>query len=1017
MKLPRIALANYQFVLILVFVLLLVGVKSLMTMPRSEDPNLNVPNYSIVAIYPGTSPEDMEELVVNPIEEAVDELDDIKRIRTRIEEGLAVFRVEAEFGVNITDKLDEMRSAVDGIRSDLPAGIFSLEVNKFSPLDVLIMQLAVVSKDGNYRKMIATAEELQEKLRDVNGIRTVELYAEPEEEIRISLNLGKMAMQGIPLKQVVGILQGNNTNIPGGDLVADGQSYNIKTSGAYHDLDEVRNTVISGGGGNVVRLRDVATVEMDYADHNWRARHNGDPAIFVGLTQKKGNNILSISEDVRTVVDEFAKGLGSGIAIDYAFEQGPAVEGRINGFFSSLLQGILLVGVVVFLFLGFRPSLVIMTVIPISILMAIGTLDLGNFGLQQISIAGLVIALGLLVDNGIVVIENILRFKGEGYSLKEAAIKGTGEVGIAIASSTATTLLAFFPLTQLGGPTGEFLKTLPLIVIFALVASLLLALTLTPILSGKVLNKKKNSKTWLLRRLERGIDRVYMPVLKFALRRSWLILLIAVSGLMGSFALFPAVGVSFFPTADKPVLLIEVDAPKGTGVDKTDEAVRYVEEVLKESDFVATYTSNTGHDNPQVYYNRIPESYQKSHGQVLVTFDGWKPGEFYKELSRLRKEFAGYPGAELTFSELKNGPPFEAPIEIKVIGSSLDTLRRLAFEVESIISNAEGTLNTANPLARNKTDLQVEVNREKAGLLGVQLADIDLGVRTALTGFTVDQVSLENGDDFNMVVRMPLEGKAKISDMDHIYVPNIAGVQIPLKLVADIKFDKGVNKIDHYDLKRTATVTADVFNSDQTAVITESIIAELEKMEFPEEYGYYVSGEYETQQSSFGNLGLSLGLALLGIFAVLVLQFRSLRQPLIIFSAIPFAFIGSILFLYMTGWSFSFFAFVGFTSLVGIVVNNSIILVDYTNQLMREGKSKLEAIQEGARTRFVPILLTTLTTVLGLLPLTLGQTSLWSPLGWTIIGGMSVSTFLVLLIVPILYKWFTRGVLVEKTTD
>ncbi len=1006
MKLPQLALKNYQFVLILVFVAVFIGVQSILNMPRSEDPDLSLPTYSVVAVYPGTSPEDMEDLIADPIEEAINELDDIDLIRTKIEEGLVIMRVEGEFGVDIEDKYDEIEATVEGLRSELPSGIFSLDVSKFSPLDVLIMQLAIVKSTPDYPQMIAVAEDLKEELQNVNGVRKVELDAAPEEEIRVSLDMGRMAQLRIPMQQVIGILQGNNANVPGGDLVAGARSFNIKTSGAYGELDELRNTVVSAGPGGVVRLKDVATVEMNTEDLQWRARHNGKPAVFLGLTQKKGKNIVEVSQGVREEVEKFSSRLPDGIEVAYAFEQAPAVESRINGFFSNLLQGILLVGVVIFLFLGFRPSLVIMTIIPISILMAIGTLDFGNFAIQQISIAGLVIALGLLVDNGIVVLENILRFRQEGHSLKDAAIKGTGEVGIAIVSSTATTLLAFFPLTQLGGGTGEFLKTLPLIVIFALVASLLLALTVTPILSSKLLGNKLRGKSWILKRIDVLIERVYRPTLNFSLRRPWLILLLAIGGLVGSFALFPAVGVSFFPTADKPLLLIEVDTPTGSSLDYTDDAVAFVESVVAESEFVESYTSNIGHDNPQIYYNRIPESYRKSHGQVMVGFNGWDPVAFYTELGRLRREFARYPGAEITFSELKNGPPFEAPIEIKVIGQSLDTLRRYAGTVAEIIADAEGTYNVDNPFALDKTDLRLDISRDKAGMAGLQLADVDLTVRAAMTGIPVERVSL-NGEEYNLNVRLPLVKKPRISDLDRVYVASRTGAQVPLRQVADVRFEQSVKKIDHYDLERTATVTANVFNSDQTAAITEGIIEELNAVDLPEGYEFFIAGEYETQQSSFGDLGFSLVLALIGIFAVLVLQFRSLTQPLIVFSAIPFAFIGSILFLYMTGWSFSFFAFVGFTSLVGIVVNNSIILVDFTNQLQAQGLSKREAIVQAARTRFTPILLTSLTTILGLLPLTLGQTSLWSPLGWTIIGGMVVSTFLVLLIVPILYQWLT----------
>lgn len=1006
MKLPQLALRNYQFVLILVFVAVFIGVQSLLSMPRSEDPDLSLPTYSVVAVYPGTSPEDMEELIADPIEEAINELDDIDLIRSQIEEGLVIMQVEAEFEVDIDDKYDEIKGAVDGLRSELPEGIFSLDVNKFSPLDVLIMQIAVTSQVPNYPAMNQVAEDLKDQLRNVDGVRNVDIAANPEEEIRISLDLGRMAALRIPMNQVIGILQGNNANIPGGDLRAGAKSFNIKTSGAYQNLDEIRNTVVSAGPGGVVRLRDIAQVDMDLDDLEWRARFNGDPAVFVNLTQKKGKNIVSVSDAVRTEVEAFKSGLPEGVELAYAFEQAPAVESRVNGFLVNLAQGILLVGVVIFLFLGFRPSLVIMTIIPISILMAVGALDFGNFAIQQISIAGLVIALGLLVDNGIVVLENIMRYRQEGHSLREAAIKGTGEVGIAIVSSTVTTLLAFFPLTQLGGGTGEFLKTLPLIVIFALLASLLLALTVTPILSGKLLGKKVRGKNWILRRIDAFIEKAYRPALAFSLRRPWIILLLALTGLGGSFALFPAVGVSFFPTADKPLLLIDIDAPKGASLDYTDDAVAYVESVVSASDYVKHYTSNIGHDNPQVYYNQIPEPYRKAHGQVVVAYQDWDPEKFYTELGRLRRTFASYPGAEINLSELKNGPPFEAPIAIKVIGQSLDTLSRYAFELANIIRETEGTFNVNNPFSLGKTDLRVDISRDKSGMAGLQLSDVDLTVRAAMTGLPVDRVSL-NGDDYDLKVRLPLADNPKISDLDRVYIASRTGAQIPLRQVASVNFERSVTRIDHYDLERAVTVTADVFDSDQTAGLTASIIERMQEIDLPNGYEFYVAGEYETQQSSFGDLGFSLGLALIGIFAVLVLQFRSLTQPLIVFSAIPFAFMGSIVFLYLTGWSFSFFAFVGFTSLVGIVVNNSIILVDYTNQLQRDGMGKRDAIAQAARTRFTPIVLTSLTTILGLLPLTLGQTSLWSPLGWTIIGGMVVSTFLVLLIVPILYQWLT----------
>ncbi len=693
--------------------------------------------------------------------------------------------------------------------------------------------------------------------------------------------------------------------------------------------------------------------------------------------------------------------------VESVLAQATAVEARITDFFSNLLQGVLLVGLVVLLFLGGRASVIVMTVIPLSIVMAISVLDAYGYALQQISIAGLVIALGLLVDNGIVVVENIKRYLNMGLSPREAALKGTGEVGFAVISSTVTTVLAFFPLAMLNSGPGEFLRTLPLIVIFTLGASLLLALTFTPILSGKVMKSRPERKrSWIERKIDGLIDRFYAPLLRLSLRRGIVVLGLGILSLVGSFMLFPSIGVSFFPTADKPLMLIEVDAPRGSSLERTDRAIQYVTDLLDSIPQVSGYVSNTGHGNPMVYYNRVNEEYKKYHGQLLVNFEAWDPETFYPILDDLRYQFARYSDARITFSELKNGPPFEAPIAIKIIGEDLDTLKQLSFQLEEVIRETEGTLDVDNPFSIGKTDLEINIDRDKASLYGVSLAEIDQALRTGVDGLTVDRVSLGQ-EDYDLVVQTGAS-ESRVTSLSKLFFTNQSGDQVPMSQLATVNFLPSISEILHFNRDRSTMVTANVLNPDATTAITESIMAKLENITLPEGYEFYIAGEYEEQQESFGDLGNLLLIALIGIFAVLVLQFRSIKQPLIVFAAIPLALTGSFVALFLTGWSFSFFAFVGFNSLIGIVVNNSIILVDYTNQLIRGGLSKQEAIMEAAKTRFTPILLTTLTTILGLLPLTVQGTNLWSPLGWTIIGGMISSTFLTLLIVPILYKWLSN---------
>lgn len=1012
MRLPVLAIKNNQFIYVLVGLVLFIGIRSFLSMPKSEDPFLEIPEYTLVVVYPGTSPEDMEELVVDPLEEVIDEIDEITEIRTDITNGLAVIQIEAEYGIDYEDKYDEILAEINSIRGELPEDIYDLDFEQFKPEErVVIQQYAVLSDRASFAEMYGIAEDLEEEVEKLDFVKKAEVEAYPVEEIRISLDFQKMAQFNISLGEVLGVLRGNNVNIPGGDIKSGTLSFNIQSTGGYETLEEIRNTAIRSSAGQIVYLKNFAEVNADYEDMRWMARHNGKRCIYLTVYQKNTSNILVLTQQLEEVHAGFSKKLPAEITIETAFEQAPAVRYRIHDFISNLVQGIVLVGVIILLFLGWRSALVVMTVIPLSIIIAITVLDFSDYALQQISIAALVIALGLLVDNAIVVIENIIRFRREGHSLVEAAAKGTQEVGYAIISSTVTTVLAFAPLAFLQSGPGEYLRSLPLTVIYALTASLLLALTFTPIISSKALkrSKEKQTSTWVTRRIEWFIEKYYRPAIKFSLKRGWVPITAGLVLMLGAVSLFPKIGVSFFPTADKTLLLISVDLPYSSNVDRTDKAIRYVENVLDTTQYVESYTVNVGHGNPQVYYNRIPEEYKTYHGEVMVNFKAWDPARFYQTLKQFRTAFANYPDARINFRELKNGAPFEAPVEIILRGENLDTLKRIAYDVEDILRETPGTQDVDNPMALAKTDIKVDVNRDKASLYHLSLLDIDQAVRASLNGIEVDEVILDEDDEtYPLVVRVPFADRPTIDDFGKIYLASRTGHQVPLKQVSDVEFKAEFAKISHFNLIRSIGVTANVNDPDNTKAITESILPKLDAYAFPEGYDYYIGGEYETQQKSFGDLGILLAVALLGIFAVLVLQFRSLTQPLIIFSAIPLAITGSFVALFISGWSFSFFAFVGFISLVGIVVNNSIILVDYTNQLIAEGMDKVPAILKASERRFTPILLTTLTTILGLIPLTFSGTSLWSPLGWTLIGGLVSSMLLTLGVVPVLYKWFTR---------
>ncbi len=1008
MNLTRLAVRNALFVVIVLLVAILLGVRSYIAMPRAEDPQVDFPIFIITAIYPGTSPEDMESLVVDPLEEAINQVESVTSIDSKLREGAVVISVEAEYGEDSQKQYDDLLREISSVREDLPAGVIYFDVQQIKPEDRVNFKLLALTSDVvPYGEMHDVAEDIKDELEDVDGVNSVSIDASPADQITVSVDYERMASLNVNLRQVVTVLQSNNVNVPGGDISSGIKNFTIESSGSIDNLADIEKAIVTATPDQIIRIRDVATVKKGHEDLLWKAQYNQQKCIYIASKVSRGYNILTVDQEVNKIIQRYQSELPPNLKLNVAFEQAPAVEARINDFLMNLIQGILLVGAIILLVLGWRAAIIIVTIIPICVIIALAILSASGFGLQQISIASLVLALGLLVDNGIVVIENITRFIKEGLPKKEAAIKGASEVSLAIASSTVTTLLSFFPLTQLGEGPGLFLKSLPLTVIYTLVISLIIALTFSPIMSNWVLSNKVGRKGLADRFFDWFTDRIYQPTLRVALRFGWLAVLFAIALTAFSVSLFPRIGVSFFPTADKPVLLVDIDTPLGSSLEETERGVDYVESLIDTVDIVIDYTSNVGNSNPQIYYNRIPRQFQKNHGQVLVNLKEWEQQSFYTTIAHLRRHFADYAGAKITVEELKNGAPVPAPIEIRLYSEDLNRLKQYAQEVEDRLSATPDVINIVNPMRRNQVKLKVELDKEKAGLLGIDELSFDQTVRASLNGLQIDQITLEDQDDYALVVRMPFDESPQIDDLSKLYIANAYGGQVPLSHVAKISFQGGPAAFNHMDLDRYVAVNASVVNLDETIPKTLEVMEKLKAMDWPDDIKYEFGGEYEEQQSTFGSLGIILILAQIAIFAVLVLQFRSILQPIIVFAAIPLAISGSFLALYLTGWRFSFFAFVGLISLIGIVVNNSIIMVDYINQLIEEGTAKMDAIIQGSIRRFKPIILTTMTTILGLVPLTMAGTNQWSPLCWTIIGGMISSTLLTLIIVPILYKWLT----------
>jgi len=1012
MNISNFALKNYQVSLVALLLLVVLGAMSLMTMPRSEDPQFDFPASMISVVFPGTNPIDIEKLIVDPIEEVLNELEDIKVIKADIEDGLAVIRIEFLYGSDPEDKYDDVVAAIARIRGQLPQGVQRLAIDKISPAEVNIIQLALMQKDSkqiNYRSAQYLSQKLEKHLQRLSGVKRVDSVAFPKQQLSVRADLERMRALNISMDQLIQAIESASANIPAGHVNAGQRRFTVRTSGDFDSLEQLKRTLVSSGAPHLVYVEDIAHISIDDGIPSYLGSFNGQPAVFINVVQRKGSNIFDVISGVKQALTAFESQLTDGFYLEIVHDQSHSVEQRINGFFDNLIQGLLIVGALSLLMLGTRAAIVVVFAIPMSVLIGLGWVDLSNFGLQQMSIVGLVIALGLLVDNAIVVTENVGRFVHQGYSATEAANKGASQVSMAVASGTFTTILSFFPILLLPSGSGTFMRSMPVTVIFTLFASLLVAIAFTPLLAGHLLKKSGNKKPRLQQKLEGFADKTYRRSLKTVLHHPFLTLTTAVFIFVGSLSLFPHIGVSLFPKAEKPSMLVNIELPEGASFDKTYQLANQLAVSSKSYPLIRDIAINVGKGNPRIYYNVFPRRQVPNFAQLYIQLEYYQRDEVNALITRMRSDFAQIPGAHISIKEFMQGPPNEAPVEIRVIGDNIRDLRTVAMDVENIVLATQGTVNVDNPISKNKVDLQIDINREKAALAGVSINRMDQTIRASLAGYQAGSYRDELGEDFPIVIRKSGLHEPSIDELQAIHVSNNQGQLIPLPQLADIRLITDIPRFQHRNLQRMVHVTSDVLTGHQTEVVTNAIIEQLQNYEFPSGVSYSIGGEQENRKESFNGMMKAFMIALMGIFAVLVMQFRSFVQPLIIFVAIPFAVSGAFIGLFISGYTFSFTAFIGLTSLIGIVVNNSIILVDFANQLVKQGLSTKDAIIESAITRLSPILLTTLTTVGGLLPLTLEDSTMWSPMGWSIIAGLLLSTLLTLFLVPVLYQWMTAN--------
>ncbi len=1014
MTLLEYPIRRFQPTLVAFLCLVALGIYAFLSVPREEDPYFKISAFIISVILPGADPVDLERLVVKPIEDKLAELDDVKEIESTIQDGLAVVVIEFEAFTDPDKKYDEVQREISALRSGLPPEISRLEIRKFSPALVNTVQFALVSATATYRELEDIARDLKDRLKTLEGVRTAESWAFPSRELRVEVDLGRMVALSLTPGELLEALKSGNSNVPAGTLDLGPRSFTLKTSGSYASLEQVLDTVIVRRDGATPRVRDVARVYWADQPVSYTGRYNGQRAVFVTANQKDGFNILKVRERIAAAVEQFEAQIPGRIKLEWGFDQSRNVSHRLNRLSIDLAIAVALVSITL-LPLGLRAAGIVMISIPLSLSFGLACIFFLGFSLNQLSIAGFVLALGLLVDDSIVVVENISRHLRMGYSRAEAALKGTQQIFQAILGCTATLLFAFLPLMVLPETAGKFIRVLPVTVVTTIAGSLLIALFIIPFIASRVLQPTGEAGgNRLLQRMMGLIERWYRPALEFCLARPRSTAIISVGGsLLVTALLVPVVGSSLFPKANAPMFLVTIETPNGSSLAATDDALRFAESKLAAMPDVQNYFANLGHGNPQIYYNKLPKQDAANYAELFVQLREYSTRGTPPKLEALRQALAVYPNARIFVDEFINGPPITAPIAVRIVGPDLAKIESLSRQIEAVIRKIPGTRDIDNPLRVSRTNLRLAVDAQKASQLGVPTATFDQAVRLSVAGIEAGKYKETDGEQYPIVVRTPVGSRADLSVLDEIRVPSLGGSALPLSQLATLEFEKGPSRIQRYGRERSATINADVDPGLNTAKITADVVRELERFDWPRGYRYLLGGEAQSGSESFSGVGIAAIVALFGIFAVLVIEFGSFKSTLIVLTVVPIGLVGGFLALLATGNSVSFTASIGLIALLGIEIKNSILLVDFTNQLRAQGVALDEAIERAGETRFVPILLTSATAIGGLLPLALQNVGLYSPMAWVIIGGLLTSTFLARLVTPVMYKLFTPDVEVK----
>ena len=1012
------ALARQPLVLVTLLLIVVAGLYSYAKLPREAAPDIQIPYIFVTTDYEGVAPEDMEKLVTVPLERKLKGLEGVEELTSQSDDGKSTIAIKFLPSVDIDDALQKVRDKVDQAQGDLPSDLEDDPViSEMNFSDMPIIQV-VLSGPFSLKRLKVFAEDLEDRFESIPGVLDARIIGGLEREIHVEFDLDRVGAYNVPFTSMLQAVERGNVNMPGGSMDIGDMRYQVRVPEDFRNPAEIDSIVAFVRDGRPVYLRDVASIRDHYKDQTSLSRLNGENAVTLQVIKRSGENIIAINDQVAAIVAEMREMLPPTLTISLTADMADDIRSMVSDLENNILSGLILVLGVVLLFIGGRSAVFVSVAIPLSMLITFAMLRALDITLNMVVLFSLILALGMLVDNGIVIVENIYRHMQEGKGRFQAALDGTSEVAWPVITSTLTTVGAFFPMIFWPGIMGGFMSFLPKTVILALTGSLFVALVVNPVLSARYQTAKAPRFAADGGRADSRSKRAYRRMLEWSLDHRAVVLAACLLMFFGSAFAFGKFGkgVEFFPETEPKRAYANVKMPVGTNLDATDRRVRQIEAVAGEYGDVRYVIGGTGAATGGGFGGGGSGTHL---GSVTLDFKPIAERErnSFDIIREVRERLAAMiTGAEVRVEKEDEGPPTGDPVSLEIYGDDMQVLASLVEQVRAIMRDIPGIVDMKDNLVTGKPEIQIRVDKEKTALLGLDTYTVAYTVKAAVNGAKVG-VYREGKDEYDIVARLPEKDRQSVEALRRITVSGPGGEPVPLTTLASVELESGLGVINHKDQKRVVTVSSDVSGRLANDIIRE-LDGKLGAMSWPRGYSYGFAGEQEEQRKAEEFLTEAFVAAIFLIFMVLVAQFNSMVTPFIILTSVILSFIGVFLGLLVTGTAFGIIMTgVGVISLAGVVVNNAIVLIDYFEQLKKGGMETRQALVTAGLTRFRPVLLTAVTTILGLLPMAVGvsfdffrmelitkseSAQWWGPMAVAVIFGLLVATLLTLVVVPVL---------------